>query len=137
MSLIHGAAGIQYFCHRMEPLNETDCLDDADTAAALTRVNRELTALAPVLNTQSYALAPRSASVAVPVRAVLKRAGAERYVFAAGMADGSTTATFELSGIDEATRIEVIGEGRDLTARDGSFEDDFAPYDVHLYRVLP
>jgi hypothetical protein len=40
MSLIHGAAGVQYFCHRMEPLNETDCLDDADTAASQHRVRR-------------------------------------------------------------------------------------------------
>jgi hypothetical protein len=135
MSLIHGAAGIQYFCHRMEPLNETDCLDDAETAAALTRLNREVLELAPVLNTQSYALAPRSTSSAVPVRAVLKHVGNTRYVFAASMADGSTTATFPLIGANAATRVEVLGEGRELTAIDGTFEDDFAPYDVHLYRL--
>jgi hypothetical protein len=135
MSLIHGAAGVQYFCHRMEPLNETDCLDDAETAAALTRINRELAELAPVLNTQSYALAPRSSNAAVPVRAVLKRLGAELHVFAASMTDGATSATFDLGGLVRGARVEVLGEDRDVVAADGAFQDDFAPYDVHLYRI--
>lgn len=135
MALIHGAAGVQYFCHRMEPLNETDCLDDEATAAALTTLNRELTQLAPALNTQSYALAPESRDSAVPVRAVLKLVGAERYVFAVGMASGDTRAKFAIRDLDDATRVEVIGEGRELTPRSGFFEDDFAAYDVHLYRL--
>jgi hypothetical protein len=134
MALIHGAAGVQYFCHRMEPLNETDCLDDAETAAALTRINRELSGLSPALNTQSYAIAAQSENPAVPIRAVLKRVGGERYVFAAGMADGATRAKFVLGDLPEATRVEVIGEGRDLSSGAGQLEDTFAPYDVHLYR---
>jgi hypothetical protein len=136
MSLIHGAAGIQYFCHRMEPLNETDCLDDADTAAVLQRINREIIELAPVLNTQSYALSPSSSNAAVPVRAVLKQVGTERYVFAAGMADGATTATFALNGIDASIDVEVIGENRSIVASEGEFEDEFEAYAVHLYRIV-
>jgi hypothetical protein len=137
MSLIHGAAGIQYFCHRMEPLNETDCLDDADTAAALERINREIIELAPALNTQSYALRPSTSNEAVPVRAVLKQLGSERYVFAVAMADGATTASFALNGIDASVDVEVIGENRSVVASDGGFEDGFEPYAVHLYRILP
>lgn len=132
MSLIHGAAGVQYFCHRMTPLNETDCLDDAETAAALARLNREILQLAPALNSRSYALRPSSSNGAVPVHAVLKQLAGERYVFAAGMADGAATATFFVRG---AGRVEVIGEGRDIVASDGVFQDAFAPYDVHLYRI--
>jgi hypothetical protein len=135
MSLIHGAAGVQYFCHRMTPLNETDCLDDAATAAALERINREILQLAPALNTQSYALSPSSSNAAVPVRAVLKLLDQERYVFAAGMADGATTASFTLRGIGASTRIEVIGENRVILPSDGAFDDAFEPYAVHLYRV--
>ena len=134
MSLIHGAAGIQYFCHRMTPLNETDCLDDADAAAALSLLNREIIELAPALNSQSYAIRPVSSNGAVPVRAVLKQVESERYLFAAGMADGATTASFPLKGGFEADTIEVIGEGRSIEVAGGSFEDAFEPYDVHLYR---
>jgi len=137
MSLIHGAAGIQYFCHRMTPLNETDCLDDAATAAALERINRELLDLAPALNTQSYGLNPSSTNDGVPVRAVLKRLGGERYVFAAGMADAATTATFRLPDLAASARIEVIGERRVIAPSEGAFEDAFAAYAVHLYRIPP
>jgi hypothetical protein len=137
MSLIHGAAGIQYFCHRMMPLNETDCLDDAATAAALGRINRELLQLAPVLNTQSYRLSPSSTNDDVPVRAVLKQLDRQRYVFAAGMADGATTATFRVPGIAASVRIEVIGENRVILPRESAFEDTFEPYAVHLYRIPP
>lgn len=135
MSLIHGAAGIQYFCHRMTPLNETDCLDDAATAAALTGINAELAELAPALNSQSYAVKPQSRNGAVPVRAIAKRLGDTRYVFAVGMADGATTATFSLPALSDAASIEVIGEGRNLTASNGTFEDAFEAYAVHLYRI--
>ncbi len=119
MSLIHGAAGIQYFCHRMTPLNETDCLDDAETAAALSRINREIIELAPALNSQSYALDAESSNDAVPVRAVLKQLGSERYVFAAGMADGATTARFPLNGMPAPATVEVVGEGRSIDSTDG------------------
>jgi hypothetical protein len=135
MSLIHGAAGIQYFCHRMTPLNETDCLDDAATAAALERINRELLQLAPVLNTQSYRLSPSSTNDSVKVRAVLKQLDGERYVFAAGMANGATTATFALPDLGTSVRIEVIGENRVILPRAGGFEDAFEAYAVHLYRI--
>lgn len=135
MSLIHGAAGIQYFCHRMTPLNETDCLDDADTADAMKRINAELAELAPALNSQSYALNPQSSNGAVPVHAVSKDLAGTRYVFAAGMADGATTARFSLPWLDDASRIEVIGEGRSLTPSNGAFEDAFEAYAVHLYRI--
>ncbi len=136
LSLIQGAAGIQYFCHRMLPaFNDTDCLDNAATSAAMTRINQELTQLAAVLNSQSFSMQPVSANASVPIQAVLKKRGNERYIFAAGAANGSTTARFTLSGVGEPTRIEVLGEGRDLVAVDGAFEDAFEAYAVHLYRL--
>ena len=136
MTLIHGAAGVQYFCHQIEPnFSETDCLDDAPTAAALTQINAQLTELAPILNLQSFGLSPVSSNANVPVRAVLKKSGADRYVFAVSEAAGATTAVFDLTGIGKATSIEVLGEGRNLTPTSDSFEDAFEGYGVHLYRL--
>jgi hypothetical protein len=137
MSLIHGAAGLQYFCHRMTPLNETDCLDDAETADALQRINAEIMQLAPALNSQSFAVRPQSSNGAVAVRAVSKNVEGTRYVFAVSMADGATTAAFSLPALADASKIEVIGEGRNLTVSNGRFEDAFAGYAVHLYRIPP
>jgi hypothetical protein len=139
MSLVHGAAGVQWYCHRFMPdFSETDCLDDAGTAAALAQINAQLSLLAPVLNTQSFSLTPLSANADVPVDAVLKQHGAERYVFAVSMADGATTARFPLAGLRAPTSIEVIGEGRNLAPTPGDdsyFEDAFAAYEVHLYHL--
>ena len=136
MALVHGAAGVSYFCHQMTPnFNETDCLDDAPTAAALTEINAQLLELAPVLNTQSFSLSPQSANPSVPVHAVLKKHGSDRYVFSVSMADAATTARFALAGIGSPTSIEVLGEGRNLTPLGDSFEDAFEGYAVHLYRL--
>lgn len=136
MSLIHGAAGVQYFCHRFAPdFSETDCLDDPDTAAALTRINQELTALAPALNGQSFALTPVSSNPAVPVQAVYKKPGKSRYVFAASMANGATTARFSLRGLGTVSSIEALGEGRTITPQADAFEDAFEAYGVHLYAL--
>ena len=136
ISLIHGAAGIQWFCHRFMPdFSETDCLDDPDTAAAMTRIDQELAQLAPALNSQSFGLTPLSSNAAVPVHAVLKKPAQGRYVFSASMADGATTASFPLRGLGDVTSIEVIGEGRNLTPAGDTFEDAFEPYAVHLYQL--
>jgi hypothetical protein len=142
MSLIHGAMGIQYFCHRIaQPFSETDCLDDAPTAAALKAINTRIHELAPVLNVPSVANGVQVASSAadIPVDVMLKRHGRATYLFAVEMRAGKTTATFTLRGIPATATIEVLGEDRrpELTAADGgaSFSDAFSDYGVHLYRV--
>lgn len=48
---------------------------------------------------------------------------------------GTRSARFDLAGLNGAARIEVRGEDRTLSARDGAFEDAFTGYAVHLYRV--
>lgn len=136
MSIIHGAAGIQYFCHQMEPnFSETDCLDDAPTAAALAQINAQLQELAPALNTQSFGLSPVSGNPSATVRAVLKKLGGDRYVFAVNMADAPTTAEFSLAGVGSPSSVEVLGEGRNLAPTKDAFEDAFEGYGVHLYRL--
>lgn len=136
MSLISGAAGVQYFCHRVTPeaFNETDCLDDPATAAAMTRINQELRELAPVLNSRSYRYTPVS-STSAPLRAVVKQVSSERYVLAVSMANAPTTASFPLAKLGEVEQVEVLGEGRQLVPGAEAFEDAFEPYAVHLYRL--
>jgi hypothetical protein len=138
MALVHGAAGLQYFCHRFMPtFSETDCLDDAPTAAVLADVNGRIRALAPVLNTPSVSNGVTVASSAadIPVDVMLKRQGGATYLFAVEMRAGATTATFTLRGLRGAVHVEVLGEGRSPRVVAGSFSDDFTGYAVHLYRV--
>jgi hypothetical protein len=142
MSLVHGAAGVQYFCHRFLPtFSETDCLDDAPTKAALTAINGRVRELAPVLNTPSVAngVTAASSSASIPVDVMLKRQGGATYLFAVEMRAGATTATFTLRALPARATIEAIGEGRMITATsaaDGlTFTDDFSGYGVHLYKL--
>ena len=138
MALVHGAVGIEYFCHRFQPtFSETDCLDDAPTAAALTEINAQITELAPVLNTQSVSngVTVASSDSAVPVDTMLKRHGGATYLFAVAMRGSDTTATFALRDFPANASAEVLGEGRTIEVTDGEFSDDLAGYAVHLYRI--
>ena len=140
MALIHGAAGIQYFCHRFSPtFSETDCLDDATTAAGIKSINAQVTALAAVLNTQSVGngVTVASSDASKPVDVMLKRSGGASYLFAVEMRSGMTTATFTLRDFPATASAEAIGENRTIDVKDGVFEDDFASYGVHLYKITP
>jgi hypothetical protein len=138
MALVHGAAGIQYFCHRFDPtFSETDCLDDAPTAAALPLIDAQITWLAPVLNTRSVAngVTVTSSASDKPVDTMLKRYGGVTYLFATEMRSGATKASFTLRDFPPSASAEVIGENRNIDVQDGAFGDDFTDYDVHLYKL--
>jgi hypothetical protein len=136
LALASGAAGVAYFCHRFMPdFSETDCLDDAPTRAALARVNREITQLAPALNSPRVG---NGVSVESDVALVtrLARVSGVTYLFVVAREDGATHARFALRGF-RAGSVEVIGENRGLTLTQGAFADDFDGYGVHLYRITP
>ncbi|HUS92154.1 MAG TPA: hypothetical protein VM695_09915 [Phycisphaerae bacterium] len=69
----------------------------------------------------------------VPVDFMVKRHGKHTYVFAVCMAAEKVTARFRLSFVQGDA--EVLGEGRKVAVRDGAFQDDFQPYDVHIYKL--
>ncbi|HTA20351.1 MAG TPA: hypothetical protein VK989_13725 [Polyangia bacterium] len=138
MAIVHGAAGTQYFCHRFTPtFSETDCLDDAPTAAALKSINAQLVSLAPALNSPPVGngVAVTSSSAAIPVDVLLKRQGGATYLFATQMRAGTTTATFTLARFPATASAEVLGESRTLPVTNGVFKDDFEAYGVHLYKI--
>ena len=57
------------------------------------------------------------------------------HLFAVGLRNTSTEATFTVSGGTGDGRVEVVGEDRELTLVDGTFVDSFEPYEVHVYRI--
>ena len=105
--------------------------------AAVTALNRQITELAPVLNSPTIggAAAVKSENADVPVAMMVKRHDGATFLFAVGMRDGATVATFALKGIDGNRTVDVLGENRTLTSKGGSFTDNFAPWDAHLYRL--
>ena len=138
MSIIHGSMGLIYFVHEWEPkFDEAALLHDAEMLSAVTAINRQITELAPVLNSPTIEdeASVSSSSEAVPVDMMVKKHDGATYLFAAGMRNDKTTATFTLQQAQGVKTAEVIGENRTITIKDGVFKDSFEAWDVHLYRT--
>ncbi len=137
MSLVHGSTGLIYFVHEWEPkFNESALLSDPAMCAEVTRINRQIAELAPVLNgpTLADAATVTPANDDIPIALMAKQHGGATYLFAVAMREGATRARFTVRGVTGRRSVEVLGEGRSLGSEDGAFEDDFKPWDVHLYR---
>jgi hypothetical protein len=138
MALIHGSRGLIYFVHEWKPrFNESALLGDPELLPAVTRINRQIQELAPVLNSPTV---PDLVRVRVedpekPVAVMSKRHGDSVYVFAVAMRDRDVKPRFEVAGTVGGTQVEVLGEDRFLQLDASGFEDRFAGYAVHLYRV--
>ncbi|NLF31739.1 MAG: hypothetical protein GX591_12725 [Planctomycetes bacterium] len=137
-AIIHGSRGIIYFCHQFQPqFNDHFVLTHDELREPFTKLNHQVQSLAPVIN------APVIENLAtvwyadpdVPVKATFRSRDGYVYIFAAAMREGRTKARFTVYGIGENAEVEVIDEGRTITCTGRTFEDDFADWDVHLYRI--
>jgi len=138
MSIIHGSMGLIYFVHEWKPrFNESALLSDIQMLAAVTEINRQITRLAPVLNSPSVGdgVTISSGNAKVPLAVMMKKYKGVIYLFAVGMRNGGTTAAFTVRGLKGANTVEVLGENRTIPSKDGAFKDGFEPWDVHLYRI--
>jgi hypothetical protein len=135
MALVHGANGIEYFCHIFAPqFDEAGPLHDDVMRPAITAINKQIQKLAPVLNSPTIenGAAVSSSNAQVPIDIMVKQYKKATYIFSVAMRDGSTTGTFT---VPSGSTVEVIGENRSLPVADGKFTDDFASFGVHLYKV--
>jgi hypothetical protein len=140
MSLIHGSRGLIYFVHEWQPkFNESALLDDPEMLRAVTDLNRQITRLAPVLNSPSL---PRIVKVStdhpqVPVAVMAKRLDGALHLFAVCLRNDTTRAVFslDLPVLTEQAYVEVLDENRRCEFNNGQFTDTFGPWDTHLYRI--
>ena len=135
MALVHGAKGIGYLCYsRASSFEMAALLKDKVMSAKVAEINRQITSLAPVLNSATVGdgATVNSSNAAVPVDLMVKKYAGATYIFAVAMREGSTTATFTAPSGEKA---EVLGENRSLDISNGKFSDQFESYGVHLYKV--
>ena len=138
MSLIHGSRGLIYFVHQFKPdFREAALFDDAEMLAGITSLNRQITKLAPVLNSPSVtgAVTVQSLSPSLPVAMTVRKYEGETWIFTVAMRGEATTAEFRIKANAKIESIEVLDENRKISAQEGVFKDRFEPWDVHLYRV--
>jgi hypothetical protein len=140
MSIVHGSMGIMYFCHIFTPTEDDKGLLDTPTAkAAVAAVNAQITALAPVLNTQSLAngaTVTNSNPANAPIDIMVKRYQGALYIFAVAMRPVAATGKFTPRGVATGTAT-VLGENRSIPISGGSFSDSFDSYAVHIYQLGP
>ena len=104
--------------------------------AAVSALNRQITELAPVLNSPTIrdAATVQSKNAEVPVALMVKQHENSTYLFAVGMRDGATMATFTIRET-RGGMVEVLDENRVIAIKNGSFSDHFDPWGGHLYRL--
>lgn len=135
-SLIAGARGILYFDHQFGG----PCPDRVfrppycypKNRATVKSVNRQIRALAPVLNARTVRSDWTTSS---SIRAMVKWYAGKFYVFAGSRENRKSTGTFRLRCAGDAT-AKRLGEGGSVPISDGSFSDSFADGNaIHIYRI--
>lgn len=149
MAIIHGANGIVWYVHQLKPrFIETTPLANPAFGKSLADVNREIHALAEVLNgptadgtvvvsnmPNTVSADLRKAMGTTPVATMVKQYRDRLYVFAVRMENSPCESTFRLKGVAAKARIDVLEEDRTISIRNGRFKDRFSAWDVHLYRI--
>jgi hypothetical protein len=138
LSIVHGSRGIVWFVHQFKPtFDEHALLDDPEMLEAVTKLNRQIQDLAPVLNSPEAGqpATVSSADSGTAIDTLTKRHDGATYVFAVVPDDNSTKGNFTVPSVPENATAEVIGEGRRIEVKGGRFADAFEPYGVHLYRI--
>ena len=134
MALIHGATGIFYFVHEFEPKFREDAIFRyPDIVEEVTRTNQLIKSLSPALRSPSVSGAI-SVSSQVPIATMVKVYKDTTYIFAVAMQNSPSTARITVNDVHE-TSARVIGEARSVSIAQGSFEDQFEGYGVHLYQI--
>ena len=96
------------------------------------------TALASVINSPALEgqLKISTTPKASQVDTMVRKTQDALYVFAVDMQGKTTQASFQTKDLGTG-QAEVLGEGRSLEIRDGRFTDQFEPWAVHIYKIVP
>jgi hypothetical protein len=142
-SIINGAMGIDYFIEDTAPgpcgetdnvLEDTHCADAVAATREVTAIDKQIEALAPVLNTQSYRHRFNSR-----LDTMLKYYDGSYYIFAMpGLRANPGSYTLTLPAGLKASSVKVIDERRTIAIRGNSFTDSFSKeYSYHIYKITP
>lgn len=150
MAIIRGATAIGYFTHRWKP-DYKQFAPEGEMVTELKRLDDRLTRLAPPILADAAQIAvAMQIEGGLPCHFKATQYDGSLYIFAQNIhADDSKDklgqgedihprggkATFGVQGLKAGTAVEVVDEGRTITAADGSFRDDFGPLAEHIYRI--
>ena len=133
LAITHGATGLIYFVHQFAPtFVEAALLQDPEMSAAVRDINQQIQQLAPAIySNEPVEVAKVQATTSLSI--MTRRLGKTLYVFAVTDSNSAGKATFTLPSV----HIKGPDPRRKphLTPTAGSWTDDFASYQPHLYRI--
>ena len=139
MSLIKGSRGIIYFVHQFSPnFKEASLLDDPELLEAVTRLNRQITELAPVLNSPTIvnAVVIESDSENPRFDILCKRYANSLYVLVSNAGPENAVAKLRLlNPYSDSAQAREIENAKTVTIRDSIINLELAGYGVALYRI--
>ncbi len=153
MSLIAGSRGICWFVHEFEPTHDPAALlSDPGMRQAVGEINHQVLSLARVLNQPAVSAGEIEVTIspedpAAPISHMARTVDGDLYLFTANLTDRPTRATirirqpfnFDGSGLipyrQASGEADVLDEARTLVFAAGEGVDEYAPHDVHLYRL--
>ncbi|MCM8803160.1 MAG: hypothetical protein NC827_07630 [Candidatus Omnitrophica bacterium] len=139
MSIINGSRGFIWFVHIFKPkFIEAGILaeENRENMEAVKNVNKEVTELAPIINSPDLKGLKITTDSNIVVKGVLKKYKNEYYIFAVSIGENPTQAKFELpEDLKLKKEVEVMKENRSIRIVDNYFTDKFEGYQVHLYKI--
>ncbi len=137
MAVCRGATAIGYFTHIWKPAYKQFGVPP-ENVEAMKQINDQIAELAPVLLS-----GPAKMDATIELTDGLKGDIMARehdgwlYLFAVNYdsRQAAGRATIRVEGLRAGTEVEVVDEGRVITAGNGTFLDPFAPLAVHIYRM--
>ena len=145
-AIIHGAHGITWYTYGGFYNKRRDYYDEgitsrperfqnmADLCTWLQELTPALVARACPQPQVEVVSGPRTDPLGqVAVSALLRRANGKAWLLTVNAAYSPVRARFTLA--DVGAKAEVMREKRTVTLENGVFEDDFAPFAVHIYRI--
>ncbi|MBP6963929.1 MAG: hypothetical protein KBC96_05925 [Armatimonadetes bacterium] len=132
LALVHGAKGVIYWAHTA---SKYYIRDYPEHWAYMKKLAGEMHDLTPVLLTVNADVKPEVSPKDAPIDLMVKRLGGETYVFAVNHSGEAQSVTFSLPGVTASAPVEALFESRSLSAKSGSWQDQFKPLEVHVYKT--
>ena len=143
-SFIHGARGVQWYSYRYETKRFVHgFMYKEETRENIRRLVGEITPLVKAISNASQPVPPvailsgpqKDAFENDSVSVMVRKDDEHTYLFALNSSVEPVKARITLPGFAEATPLYEAP--RTLAFENGALTDDFKPYEVHIYKILP
>ncbi|HEY3297583.1 MAG TPA: hypothetical protein VGK34_02920, partial [Armatimonadota bacterium] len=131
LALVNGAKGLIYWAYTSSRYQITDY---PEHWAYMKKLAGEVSSLSPVLMTPTIEGKLVSSIKKDTLETMVKKVNGAWYVFAVNSSTAPCKANLKLAGV-KGGKLEVLYEQRSVSAKNGTWTDNFKPLEVHIYKL--